>query len=142
NPSDTTDVIGEFAAGLGGHHRPAAVRDSRHGGGELLRRSAELGDLPAREEGKTLAEGIGEVARAGQLMKFHGGGQALRNGGEHIASTRPGVHVTTFREPLGVVSLITPWNFPSAIPAWKLGPVLAYGNAVVFKPAELVPGSA
>jgi aldehyde dehydrogenase (NAD+) len=159
NPSDTTDVVGEFAAASAADAADAiaaaeaaapgwaAMTGQRRfeimdaAGDELLRRKAELGDLLAREEGKTLPEAVGEVARAGQLMKFHGG-QALRMGGEHIGSTRPGVHVTTFREPLGVVSLITPWNFPIAIPAWKLAPALAYGNAVVFKPAELVPGSA
>ncbi len=159
NPSDTTDIVGEFAAATADDAADAvaaaeaaapgwaATTGQRRfeildaAGDELLRRSAELGDLLAREEGKTLPEAVGEVARAGQLMKFHGG-QALRMGGEHIGSTRPGVQVSTFREPLGVVCLITPWNFPIAIPAWKLAPALAYGNAVVFKPAELVPGSA
>lgn len=159
NPSDTTDVVGEFAAATAqqAEEAMAAAAEAAPGwaattgqqrfeildaaGDELLRRRDQLGDLLAREEGKTRPEAVGEVARAGQLMKFHGG-QALRMAGEHIGSTRPGVHVTTFREPLGVVSLITPWNFPIAIPAWKLAPALAYGNAVVFKPAELVPASA
>jgi aldehyde dehydrogenase (NAD+) len=81
------------------------------------------------------------VVRAGQILKFHGG-QALRNTGEVVDSIRPGLDVTMTREPLGVVSVITPWNFPIAIPAWKIAPALAYGNTVVFKPAELVPGCA
>src|SRR5512134_2774404 len=69
-------------------------------------------------------------------------GEALRVSGEYQRSVRPGVDVDIVREPLGVVGVITPWNFPIAIPAWKIAPALAYGNAVVFKPAELVPASA
>ena len=101
----------------------------------------ELGELLAREEGKTLAEGIGEAARAGQIFKFFAG-EALRLAGERLPSVRPGVEVEITREPVGVVGLITPWNFPIAIPAWKIAPALAYGNCVVFKPADLVPGCA
>ncbi len=159
NPSDTSDVIGEYAHG-GASDAEAAVAAAREAlprwafatpqeradvldraGDEVLRRSDELGDLLAREEGKTLPEGRGEVVRAGQILKFHGG-QALRNTGEVVDSIRPGLEVTMTREPLGVVSIITPWNFPIAIPAWKIAPALAYGNTVVFKPAELVPGCA
>ena len=99
------------------------------------------GRLLSREEGKTLPEGIGEVARAGQIFKFFGG-EALRLAGEKIPSVRPGVDVEVTREPVGVIGIITPWNFPIAIPAWKIAPALCYGNCVVFKPAELVPGSA
>ncbi|MBV9994502.1 MAG: aldehyde dehydrogenase family protein [Caulobacteraceae bacterium] len=109
-------------------------------GSELLARSDELGRLLAREEGKTLAEATGEVVRAGRVFKFFAG-EALRLGGERLASTRPGVDVEIYREPEGVVGLITPWNFPIAIPAWKIAPALAYGNCVVFKPADLVPAS-
>lgn len=107
-------------------------------GGELLARKEELGSLLAREEGKTLPEAIGEVTRAGQIFKFFAG-EALRIAGETMASVRPGVQVDINREPVGVVGLIAPWNFPFAIPAWKIAPALAYGNTVVFKPAELVP---
>jgi aldehyde dehydrogenase (NAD+) len=79
--------------------------------------------------------------RAGAIFKFNAG-QALRIVGDLVDSVRPGVSVAVQREPLGVVGLITPWNFPIAIPAWKIAPALAYGNCVVFKPASLVPGCA
>src|SRR5258706_9421588 len=108
-------------------------------GSEILARKAELGELLSREEGKTLPEGIGEVARAGQIFKFFAG-EALRPGGEFMPSVRPGINVELTREPVGVVAQIAPWNFPIAIPAWKIAPALAYGNCVLFKPAELVPG--
>ena len=81
------------------------------------------------------------MSRAGAIFKFFAG-EALRTCGEHIPSVRPGIEVDVVREPLGVIGLITPWNFPAAIPAWKTAPALAFGNAVVLKPAELVPGSA
>ncbi len=110
-------------------------------GTEILARREELGRLLASEEGKTLPEAIGEVGRAGQIFKFFAG-EALRQVGQLIDSVRPGVHTEVVREPLGVVGLITPWNFPIAIPAWKVAPALAYGNAVVLKPADKVPGSA
>jgi aldehyde dehydrogenase (NAD+) len=159
NPSDLGDVVGEYAHGTVADAE-AAVLAARQAlprwafatpqeraevldraGDEVVRRADELGDLLAREEGKTLPEARGEVVRAGQILKFHGG-QALRNTGEVVDSIRPGLDVTITREPLGVVSVITPWNFPIAIPAWKIAPALAYGNTVVFKPAELVPGCA
>jgi acyl-CoA reductase-like NAD-dependent aldehyde dehydrogenase len=107
-------------------------------GSEILARKDELGMLLAREEGKTLPEGVGEAARAGQIFKFFAG-EALRVQGETMASVRPGIQVDVTREPVGVVGIIAPWNFPLAIPAWKIAPALAYGNTVVFKPAELVP---
>jgi aldehyde dehydrogenase (NAD+) len=88
-----------------------------------------------------LPEAIGEVVRAGRVFKFFAG-EALRIAGDHLASVRPGVEVEITREPEGVIGLITPWNFPIAIPAWKIAPALAFGNCVVFKPADLVPGSA
>jgi aldehyde dehydrogenase (NAD+) len=110
-------------------------------GSEILRRKEEIGELVSREEGKTLPEGIGEATRAGQVFKFFAG-EALRPGGEFIDSIRPGLDVSITRAPMGVVGLILPWNFPIAIPAWKIAPALAYGNAVVFKPAELVPATA
>lgn len=159
NPSDVRDVIGEFAQADAAQAREAvaAAHAAAPGwaqstpqqrfdvldrvGHELLARAQELGDLLAREEGKTLPEAIGEVTRAGQIFKYFAG-EALRLRGDVLPSVRPGITVEVTREPLGVVSLITPWNFPIAIPAWKAAPALAYGNCVVFKPAELVPGSA
>lgn len=110
-------------------------------GTEILARRKELGTLLSREEGKTLPEGIGETVRAGQIFKYFAG-ETLRIDGEKLSSVRPGVEVEMTREPVGVVGLITPWNFPVAIPAWKIAPALAYGNTVVFKSADLVPGMA
>ena len=159
NPSDTRDVIGQYAradaaqaqaavaAAQAAQPLWAAATPQRRFevldavGQEILARKDELGDLLAREEGKTLAEAVGEVVRAGQIFKFFAG-ETLRAGGELVPSTRPGMSVEITREPVGVVSIITPWNFPIAIPAWKIAPALAWGNAVVFKPAEAVPGSA
>jgi alpha-ketoglutaric semialdehyde dehydrogenase len=156
NPSDTREVVAEFARAdrnqtelaiaaaadalpqwsLSTPQRRADALDQA--GSELLARKDELGELLAREEGKTLPEAIAEVARAGNIFKFFAG-EALRIGGETMASVRPGVQVDITREPVGVVAVIAPWNFPFAIPAWKIAPALAYGNTVVFKPAELVP---
>lgn len=110
-------------------------------GSEILARKQELGLLLAREEGKILPEAIGEVTRAGYIFKFFAG-EALRLGGQAIASVRPNMEVITSREAVGVVALITPWNFPIAIPAWKAAPALACGNTVVLKPSELTPGCA
>ena len=159
NPSDIRDLVGEYAQADAAQTQLAiaAAEDAFAGwslstpqqrfdvldavGSEILGRRNELGDLLAREEGKTLPEAIGEVARAGNIFKFFAG-EALRPGGEALPSVRPGVGVEITREPLGVVGIITPWNFPMAIPAWKIAPALAYGNCVVFKPADLVPGSA
>jgi len=159
NPSDTRDTIGIYtrasaeqvemaiAAAAAAQPKWAATTPQRRFdildaiGSEVLARQAELGDLLAREEGKTLREAIGEVARAGQIFKFFAG-EALRPSGELLASTRPDIDVEVTRDPVGVVALITPWNFPIAIPAWKIAPALAYGNAVIFKPADVVPGSA
>ena len=110
-------------------------------GSEILARREELGRLLARELGKTLPESIAEVGRAGQIFKFFAG-EALRQAGQLLDSVRPGVRVEVTREPLGVVGLITPFNFPLAIPAWKVAPALAFGNTVVLKPAERTPASA
>ncbi|HUH49188.1 MAG TPA: aldehyde dehydrogenase family protein, partial [Mycoplana sp.] len=110
-------------------------------GDEIITRKEELGRLLAREEGKTLPEAIGEVTRAGQIFDYFAG-EVLRLSGETLPSVRPGIDVDITREPVGVVGVITPWNFPIAIPAWKIAPALAYGNTVVLKPADLVPGSA
>jgi acyl-CoA reductase-like NAD-dependent aldehyde dehydrogenase len=159
NPSNTNDIVGEYARadqaqtlnGIAAAKAafPAWSRSTpqerfdalNRVSAEILARKEELGRLLAREEGKTLPEGIGEVARAGQIFAFFAG-EALRLTGEKGASVRPGLDVEITREPVGVVGLITPWNFPIAIPAWKIAPALCYGNTVVFKPAEIVPGSA
>jgi aldehyde dehydrogenase (NAD+) len=110
-------------------------------GSTILARKDDLGRLLSREEGKTLPEGIGEVARAGRIFKFFAG-EALRRTGVTVDSTRPGVEAATYREPIGVFGLITPWNFPIAIPAWKSAPALCFGNTVVLKPSELTPAMA
>lgn len=159
NPSDLDDVIGRYARGgpADVEHAVEAARDAAARaramtpqeradllhtvGQELLDRAGELGTLLAREEGKTRHEGVAEATRAGHIFRFFAG-EAVRIAGDVMSSVRPGVRVETMREPVGVVGLITPWNFPLAIPAWKIAPALAYGNAVVFKPAELVPGCA
>ena len=158
NPSNTDDVIGTFAQADSeqAHQAISAARAAfsqwslstpqerfdvlDRTGSAILARKAELGRLLAQEEGKTLPEAIGEVNRAGQIFKFFAG-EALRVGGELVPSVRPGMTVEITREPLGVIGIITPWNFPIAIPAWKIAPALAYGNCVVVKPAELVPAS-
>ncbi|KAA0969813.1 aldehyde dehydrogenase family protein [Aureimonas fodinaquatilis] len=159
NPSDVSDVIGEYtrADAAQTHDAIAAARAALPGwrvatpqqradaldfvGTELLARRDELGRLLSREEGKILAEGTGEVVRAGQLFKFYAQ-EALRVAGDILPSLRTGVTVDVRYEPVGVVGLITPWNFPIAIPAWKAAPALAYGNTVVLKPAELTPALA
>jgi len=159
NPSDTTDVVGEYVRGSaedvatavaaakaafpawsrsGPLARHAALRFVAD---EITRRKDELGRLLAREEGKTLPEGVGEVVRAAQIFDFFAG-ECLRLTGDLVPSVRPGIGVEVTREAVGIVGLITPWNFPIAIPAWKIAPALAYGNCIVFKPADLVPGSA
>ena len=106
---------------------------------EILARKEELGTLLSREEGKTLAEGIGETIRAAQVFDFFAG-EALRLTGETVPSVRPNIGVDMTRQAVGVVGIITPWNFPIAIPAWKIAPAICYDNTVVFKPADLVPG--
>jgi aldehyde dehydrogenase (NAD+) len=159
NPSDVTDVVGLYAKANSADCEAAiqaassafsdwsqsaleqrkAVLDKI--GAELITRSSEIGEILAREEGKTLAEGIGEVARSGQFFQYYGA-EVLRLMGENTASVRPGVDVEVHREPLGVIGIVTPWNFPMAVASWKVAPAIAYGNCVVLKPAELVPGSA
>lgn len=121
---------------------PEVRADLLHKIGEkLFERSAQLGELLAREEGKTRGEGIGETLRAARIFRYFAG-EALRRHGLTLESTRPGLDAATYREALGVVGLITPWNFPIAIPAWKAAPALAFGNTVVMKPAEATPAMA
>ena len=159
NPSNTADVVGHYARASRAQAEdaiaaakaafPAWSRTTpqeryeilKKASDEILARKDELGRLLAREEGKTKPEGIGEAARAGNIFKFFAG-ECLRLAGETLPSVRPGIGVEINREPLGVIGIITPWNFPIAIPAWKIAPALAYGNCVVFKPADLVPGCA
>ena len=159
SPANRDDVIGTYARGDAARVDQAvsaalaaqpgwasASPQLRHdvlerAGALIVERKDELGRLLAREEGKTIAEAVGETVRASQVFKFFAG-EALRNTGDAVASVRPGIDVMIEREPVGVIGLITPWNFPIAIPAWKLAPALAYGNAVVMKPAELTPGCA
>ncbi|NQW82083.1 MAG: aldehyde dehydrogenase family protein, partial [Polaromonas sp.] len=159
NPSNLADVIGHYTQGDAAQVEAAVVAAqtafpawSNSGiqarfdaldkiGSEILARKEELGTLLAREEGKTKPEGIGEATRAGHIFKFFAG-ECLRLAGETMPSVRPNIGVEITREPLGVLGLITPWNFPIAIPAWKIAPALAFGNCVVFKPADLVPGCA
>ena len=159
NPSDVADVIGEYDRADVAQVAMAVIAAKEASvswgnssiqdradildrvGSALIERSSEFGEILSREEGKILRDGVGEVARAGRIFRFFAG-EALRTAGQKLPSVRPGVEVEISREPLGVVGIITPWNFPFAIPAWKIAPALAYGNAVVFKPADLVPGSA
>ena len=159
NPSDTGDIISEYTSVTDDQFEQAVssavIAQKEWGevgiekksqilikiGDELIQRSKELGELLSREEGKPLAEGIGEVTRAGQQFQYYGS-ECLRLYGEKIPSTRPGFQVEISREPLGVVGIISPWNFPIAIPAWKAAPAMMCGNAVILKPASLTPASA
>lgn len=100
--------------------------------------AAQWGRELAREEGKTAAEGVGEVKRAAQILRYYGN-DADRQAGEMFSSPRRGERILVTRKPVGVVGVITPFNFPIAIPAWKIVPALAYGNTVVWKPASTVP---
>ena len=159
NPSDTGDIISEYTSVTDDQFEQAVssavIAQKEWGevgiekksqilikiGDELIQRSKELGELLSREEGKPLAEGIGEVTRAGQQFQYYGS-ECLRLYGEKIPSTRPGFQVEISREPLGVIGIISPWNFPIAIPAWKAAPAMMCGNAVILKPASLTPASA
>ena len=159
NPADTRDVVGRVARGTADDMRaavsaahaafqawastPAPVR------GGVLFKAAELLDARfeqiaaemTREEGKTLAEARGEVRRAINIFRYFGG-EGARMPGLQTPSERDRVFAFAVRKPLGVIGLITPWNFPSAIPAWKLAPALIAGNTVVLKPASATPLSA
>ncbi len=156
NPADTNDVVGELQASdaadaddaveaaarafPGWAKTPAPVR------GKFLLKAAqalearldEVADLLAREEGKTIGEARGETTRAVRILEYFGG-EGARLGGDTVPSERERVFMYTVRQPLGVVALITPWNFPIAIPAWKLAPALVSGNTVVIKPASQAP---
>lgn len=159
NPSDLDEPVGDYvradarqtdtaveAAGaafrewsLGSAQRRADALDAI--GSEMLARRDELGRLLAREVGKPLPEALAEATRAGQLFKFFAT-EALRALAEPLASSRAGVEIDVMREPLGVIGIIAPWSAPLAIAAAKIGAALAYGNCVVFKPAESAAGCA
>ena len=159
SPSDVTDLIGRYAQ-AGPADLDRAVDAARDGGREwrkvgleqrqaclmtigeeLMRRSAELGELLSREEGKPIAEGKGEVYRAGQFFTYYAA-EVLRQLGENADSVRPGIEIDIRREPMGIVGVISPWNFPTATASWKIAPALAFGNAVIWKPANETPASA
>ncbi len=159
NPARTSDVVAHFpsstvtdveracGSAADAHAAWAALPAPRRG--EYLFKAAErlearlpqLGEEMTREEGKTLPEALGEVKRAINIFRYFGG-EGARQATQQIPSERDNVICYTLRKPLGVVGLITPWNFPSAIPAWKLAPALVTGNTVVLKPASLAPLSA
>jgi aldehyde dehydrogenase (NAD+) len=159
NPADSDDVVSLTAAGSAAEIDAAIAAATAAQSawaatpapqrGAVLQRAAELlagrrsevaRDL-TREEGKTLAEATGEVQRAIDILRYHAG-EGWRIYGQTIPSSTPKTFVWTQREPVGVVAVITPWNFPIAIPAWKIAPALVSGNAVVFKPASLTSVSA
>lgn len=159
NPSDTDDVIAQFACASAAQMRDAVSAARRaqpaweaattqfradilgRTAAEMMARKEELGEIVSREAGKTRAEGMGEVVRAAQIFGFFAG-ETVRYRGENLPSVRPNIDVQISREAVGVVTLITPWNFPIAIVAWKLAPALAFGNTVVLKPSEHTPAIA
>lgn len=159
NPSDLSDLVGVFAQADAAQleatldrAQVAQVKWAAYGmerkqavlmaiGNELMARAEELGTLLSREEGKPLAEGKGEVYRAGQFFTYYAA-ECLRQLGENADSVRAGVEVDVRREPVGTVAIISPWNFPTATASWKIAPALCYGNAVVWKPANVTPASA
>lgn len=159
NPSDLADPVGayaqadpsdvdaavEAARGAQATWRATGL-EQRRGvlariGDELTGRSEELGELLSREEGKPRAEGVGEVYRAGQFFQYYAA-EVLRQIGDKVDSVRPGIEIDVAREPVGTVAVISPWNFPIATASWKIAPALAFGNAVVWKPANETPGMA
>jgi alpha-ketoglutaric semialdehyde dehydrogenase len=156
NPADRDEVVGLFASS-GTADVDAAIAAAEdayrswrfsspmtranilHKAANILEsRIPDVGRELTREEGKTLKEGIGETTRAVQILRYFAG-EAQQPSGEHYPSLNPHTLLYTTREPLGVVAVVTPWNFPIAIPAWKIAPALAFGNTVVFKPASLTP---
>ncbi len=159
NPSDLSEIVGVFAQASGDQledalnsARTAQAEWAAYGlerkqnvlnaiGNELMARAEELGTLLSREEGKPIAEGKGEVFRAGQFFTYFAA-EVLRQMGDTADSTRDGIEVDVRREPLGVVAIISPWNFPTATASWKIAPALAFGNAVIWKPANITPASA
>jgi acyl-CoA reductase-like NAD-dependent aldehyde dehydrogenase len=159
NPADTREAVAEYplsgraeaAAAIAAAKKafPGWAATTSVARGRILSkasilleaRKAELAELLTREEGKTLAESTGEVQRAVDIFRFFGG-LSYTVGGQTIPHDLPNNLLYTVRQPLGVVGLITPWNFPIAIPAWKLAPALLAGNALVLKPASQAPSMA
>ncbi len=159
NPSELSDTVGHYAqadeaqlaraldaANAAQREWANSGLEQRYNvltaiGNELMERSVELGELLSREEGKPLAEGKGEVYRAGQFFTYFAA-EALRQIGDNADSVRAGIEVDVRREPVGTVAIISPWNFPLATAVWKIAPALAFGNAVIWKPANLVPATA
>ncbi|CCN70758.1 aldehyde dehydrogenase family protein [Vibrio nigripulchritudo] len=159
NPSDISETIGTFAQASEQQTQQAiaAAKTAQKEwektpmerkqavlqaiGDELIARCDELGTLLSREEGKPFAEGRGEIYRAGQFFQYFAA-EVLRQIGDTADSVRPGVSVEVTREAVGVVAIISPWNFPTATAAWKIAPALAFGNSVIWKPANLTPASA
>lgn len=156
NPSNPSEVIGHFAASdatdvdaaIGAAHDAFAgwAGTSAIARANILYKASEIlasrlqdvaRDL-TREEGKTLKEAIGETSRAIAILRYYAG-EIQQPDGEHYPSANINTFLFTIREPIGVCALITPWNFPIAIPAWKLVPAIAFGNTVVLKPASFTP---
>ncbi|MGR6922134.1 aldehyde dehydrogenase family protein [[Actinomadura] parvosata] len=156
NPAQPSEVVarGRYACAREVERAITAARDAapgwaatpHHARAEILLRAAALVDAAAedwgaelaREEGKTLPEAVAEVRGSARILRYYAS-EADRDSGEVFASPRPGESVLVVRKPIGVAGLITPFNFPIAIPAWKIGPALTYGNTVVWKPSSLVP---
>jgi alpha-ketoglutaric semialdehyde dehydrogenase len=156
NPARPQEVVAVTAVGGAGEASaaveaaraalPAWARMPAVARGEILFKAAALlgeraeaiGTELTREEGKTLAEGIGETRRAAAILRYFAG-RTMEPIGEVYGSSMPGTRLQTLRQPVGVVGVVTPWNFPIAIPAWKAAPALAYGNTVVLKPASATP---
>ncbi|HEX8142560.1 MAG TPA: aldehyde dehydrogenase family protein [Pyrinomonadaceae bacterium] len=159
NPANTDDVLGEVRQATREEARRAveaasgAFRDWRRtpapARGRIVARAARLMEedkenlagLLTREEGKTISESRGELQRSINVAEFCAG-EARRLNGETIQSELPANFAYTIRQPLGVVACVTPWNFPVAIPVWKIAPALVAGNSVVYKPASLTPATA
>lgn len=159
NPSDLDETVGNYTKVAAGdvEEAMAAARTAlpawrsfnmqaradllKKVGDMLLAQAEDIGTILSREEGKTKPEGMGEAIRASQCFHYYAG-EVVRAQGEWYNSMREGHNVIVSREPVGVVAAITPWNFPIALPAWKVAAALAYGNTVVLKPASFVPGAA
>src|SRR6266540_3698724 len=159
NPANTDDVIGRVKQATRGEARRAveSAAESFSGWratpapsrGRIVARAARilratqpmLAQILTREEGKTLAESRGELQRSINVAEFCAG-ESRRMNGETIQSELPSNFAYTIKQPLGVVACVTPWNFPVAIPVWKIAPALVAGNTVVFKPATLTPATA
>src|SRR5689334_19540725 len=159
NPANTDEVVGSFikgtpqdvndAAASAAAALPAWSAMSGPARGNILFKAADILDRKfeqvaadmTREEGKTLPEAKGEVRRSINILRYFAG-EGSRMPGMLVPSERDRVHMFAIRKPIGVVGLVTPWNFPSAIPAWKMAPALICGNTIVVKPASAAPLSA